>query len=284
MKIKFLFLFLLQLFFMAPVFSGALTITHLVVFGDSLSDRGFSQYGGFNRYSNGQVWPEYLAESLCKTCLQDYAWGGAKSDYSNYNGFNWSGLLWQIEKYKLNTDTEKTLFIIWAGANDLLNGDLNGEKAASNIMLAINKLVAIGAKNIAAFNLPDFSLVPAYNNSNLEDYNKFSPVKKAVKIQIITYNKMLNKLFLDKKKEYADKHQMTNLYLIDFASIFNKIINSNYYKNTHDIWFGTYEFPYDNGYMWWDSFHPMTSVHKYIASNVEKEFKKKGIAFRDKRE
>src|SRR5258708_2311967 len=120
MKIKFVLVFILQLLLMISTEANAKTITNIVIFGDSLSDRGPTQYGGFNRYSNGPVWAEYLAKPLCSTCLQDYAWSGAKSDYSNYNGSNWSGLLWQADQYKPNSDPKKTLYIIWIGANDLI--------------------------------------------------------------------------------------------------------------------------------------------------------------------
>lgn len=49
MKIKFILLFLLQLLLITSTLAETKTITHIVVFGDSLSDRGFSKYGGFNR-------------------------------------------------------------------------------------------------------------------------------------------------------------------------------------------------------------------------------------------
>lgn len=280
MKIKFILPLLFQLaLLMTPALTNAKTITHLVVFGDSLSDRGSSKYGGFNRYSNGQVWPEYLAAPLCKTCLQDYAWGGAKTNHANYNGFNWSGVLWQINQFKLNSDPEKTLFIIWAGENDLLNGDTDGAKIANNIIVAINNLVSRGAKNIAIFNLPDFYFAPAYTNKNLPEFKKFSPAKENVNKQIIAYNKMLAKLLLIKKQDYIKNHQPISLYLIDFSNFFDTLIKEKSYKNINEPWLGTYSYPNTKGYMWWDAWHPMTSVHQHIANYVVKSLEKKNIVF-----
>ena len=67
--------------------------TKLVVFGDSLSDTGnvfavthgavppsAAYYAG--RFSNGPVWPEYLAASLSLP-LENFAYGGAQTDRRN---------------------------------------------------------------------------------------------------------------------------------------------------------------------------------------------------------
>src|SRR5690242_3934373 len=72
---------------------AALKIERLVIFGDSLSDIGTNPNGGFNRYSNGRVWPEYLMANNHALAVDDYAYGGAKSDYTNLSGINWSGVL-----------------------------------------------------------------------------------------------------------------------------------------------------------------------------------------------
>lgn len=259
----------LAIMILMMVFSNAFAMeaTHLVVFGDSLSDRGHSQYGGFNRYSNGLVWPEYIGESLCRDCVQDYAWGGARTDNGNYNGFNWSGLFWQIDQYKLNTNPYKTLYIIWAGANDLINGDASGAEAAKNINMAIDKLAAKGAKYIAVLTLPDITMVPAYNNDKLPEFKQFHPVKGAVQAQIFSFNKTL--------KSYAQNRGSVKVYYIDMYHFF-AALNAQY-KNASDPWLGTYHYPKDNDYMWWDSFHPMTSVHHEISRYLQMEFKKRGI-------
>lgn len=271
MKTKLLLVLVFQFLCLFSNVANAKTITNVIIFGDSLSDRGTTQYGGFNRYSNGRVWPEYLTASLCNTCLEDYAWGGAKSDNTNYNGLNWSGLLWQVDQYKPNSDPKKSLYIIWIGGNDLINGDKEGAPIAKNIDTAINKLVLKGAKNIVVLTLPDFTLVPAYNDKHLPEYNKFFPVAANVKKQIMAYNAALKQLIPQKNKEFT-KIQV-HLNYIDLTELFDTIIENNAYNNTMNPWLGTYKYPSNDGYMWWDAWHPMTSVHASIADHVSQVLK-----------
>ena len=271
------FLFFSTLFFTCVLFANPSTITHLAVFGDSLSDHGSSKYGGFNRYSNGPVWPDIVSKSLCNGCLHDYAWGGAKSGDSNYNGFHWSGLRWQIEHYQSDTPLDKTLFIIWIGVNDLINGDGKSEVTANNIMNAIDKLASGGAKNIIVLNLPDFTLVPAYNNPNLADYKTFSPLKNQVRMSITNFNKLLSKLIINKNHDYEKNNKGIHLDLIDVSQLFSDLVDEHYFKNITDPWLGTYQYPDEHGYMWWDAWHPMTTVHKQIAELVMKNISDKYV-------
>ncbi|EKD70306.1 MAG: hypothetical protein ACD_46C00575G0006 [uncultured bacterium] len=251
----------------------ATDITHLVVFGDSMSDRGNTIYGGFNRYSNGKVWPEYLAEYICRDCLQDYAWGGARSDAGNYNGFNWSGLSWQIDQFKLTSDPNKTLFIIWIGANDLINGNGSRTKATKNIAVAINKLTAKGAKNIVVLTLLDFTKAPVYNNPTLPDYAKFSKIKDKVQYEIAEFNHaLLSEVIPKKSANYSVK-------IIQADDFFDYLFMKKIYKNTRDPWLGTYYFPDKNGYLWWDAWHPMTSVHEKMANFLMQELKENNYYF-----
>jgi hypothetical protein len=65
------------LFLCSILFYGttALAYSHLVSFGDSLSDNGNSDGYGFGVYSNGPVWVDYLADDL-DVDLLDMAYGG----------------------------------------------------------------------------------------------------------------------------------------------------------------------------------------------------------------
>ncbi|KTC84949.1 SGNH/GDSL hydrolase family protein [Legionella brunensis] len=267
-----LFLYLIT----SSAFSTPASISNVVVFGDSFSDRGFiAGQGGFNRYSNGPVWPEYLTNTLSKTCLQDYAWGGAKSDQTNFNHLNWSGLLWQIDRYQMTSNPEKTLHIIWVGVNDLLLGDTDGKIPAANVMVAIDKLINKGVKHIAIFNLPDFSLAPAYNDSQLPEYKEYSPLKNQVKQDLKSYNETLKILLEQKKKDYSSSALEVNIYFVDLSNFFTNLIKE--YNNKQSPWQGTYTYPKPNNYFWWDHWHPTTSVHQRIAQYVKKSLEKQQV-------
>ena len=97
--------------FALPLLAQNSGIEHLVVFGDSHSDNGFDDGHGFESYSNGKVWPEYLADSLRVKTLDVRAWGGAFSGMGNEgnNAKDWSGLLWQVQEYNSYIELNKTL-------------------------------------------------------------------------------------------------------------------------------------------------------------------------------
>jgi hypothetical protein len=154
----------------------AATLKYIVAFGDTLTDNGYSDDGGFGRFSNGYIWIEYLALPICNSCIENDAWAGARTDYKNYFGFDWSGLLWQIKEYKLSTPAEETIYFIWAGAYDYMDGVGDPKVSTHNVMIAIQTLVDRGAQNIVVMNLPNLTVAPRFNNPKVSDYAKFSPV------------------------------------------------------------------------------------------------------------
>lgn len=244
-------------------------IKHIIVFGDSLSDRGYSQEGGFNRYSNGKVWPEYLSETI-QANLADYAWGGAKTGMGNYHGMEWSGLLWQVKRFPGVQDSEHTLAIIWIGVNDLIDGADVSEQAVNNIASAIDELLAKNIKHIVLVTLPDITLAPAYNDKKLPDYEQYAALKGTVKSNINQFNQQLGALVNQHK-------QLTKAYtlnLIDIGQLYNNLASQNTYQNIAEPWLGTYSDPQPNAYMWWDAWHPMTDVHRRIAQYLEQELQK----------
>ena len=110
-------------------------INELYVFGDSLSDMGnvFRATGGLypsnspyfqGRYSNGQVWVEYLGNrlELSATRINNFAYGGATTGSSSNSLV--PGLLTQVQSF--NQSHQRTnpnaLYVLWAGANDYLQG------------------------------------------------------------------------------------------------------------------------------------------------------------------
>lgn len=169
----------------------------ILAFGDSLSDNGYYEYYpggtpgntnpadiyGFQRYSNGPVWVEYLAEDMGLSLL-DMAYGGATSGWDNpaassatgnaYFDTN-TGLQWQVDVYQstYGTIAPGTLITLWAGGNDMfnflkgmlndpytevsmqnfINGNYNPAAAAANIGLAIETLISLGGSSFIIPNL-----------------------------------------------------------------------------------------------------------------------------------
>ncbi|PIG92391.1 GDSL family lipase [Gloeocapsopsis sp. IPPAS B-1203] len=148
------------------------SITELYVFGDSLSDAGtvFRATGGMyppsppyfqGRYSNGRVWVEYLADRLHLSSNQvhNFAYGGATTG-SDRNFV--PGLLTQVQSHvKTHQKTHSNvLYVVWAGANDYLQGASSTTLPVENISRAIASLADVGAQKILVANLPDLGQLP----------------------------------------------------------------------------------------------------------------------------
>ncbi len=109
------------------------------------------------RYSNGRVWVEYLADrlNLSSNKTNYFACGGATTgndggslgDNPYLKGLIPS-LLAQVQSF---TTTNKQvnqdgLYVVWAGANDYLQGINNVAVPIGNVTNAIQSLINVGAK------------------------------------------------------------------------------------------------------------------------------------------
>lgn len=162
----------------APAQAG---FSQVVAFGDSLSDTGnvysFS-FGLFpptppyyaQRFSNGPVAVDYLADALGGLQVTSHAWGGATtgtgnriSDVYGYPGL--PGLRQQIDAYAAGGAADAAaLYLVWAGSNDLFNwlddsGGLGPDQfiaiMVDNLGYAVDTLEGLGARHILVPNLPD---------------------------------------------------------------------------------------------------------------------------------
>ncbi|KAF1007131.1 MAG: Thermolabile hemolysin [Luteibacter sp.] len=150
-------------------------VERIVSFGDSLSDTGniynelqqtFPIHTSWflGRFSNGPVWTEYLARRTGLP-LNTWATGGAQSDNA-YGVIN--GVKAQVDSFlryiRLNTnryDVSRTLFTVWIGGNDAMNGRKAGDVIA-DLDKALNALVDRGARKIVLMGLPDLTRAPAF--------------------------------------------------------------------------------------------------------------------------
>jgi len=159
--------------------------SHIVVFGDSLSDTGnYYQLSGGSpgapyaggRFCNGPVWVEYLSLQLGMDYepADNFAVGGATTGTLNSNdgfaGKQYPGLQDEISSFQASaaiTEPERALYVVEAGANDffialatqtapqtLINDGVN------NTVTAIQRLWGSGARLILVMDVPDLGVTP----------------------------------------------------------------------------------------------------------------------------
>lgn len=164
---KFIAVWFLNVFLIFATVAGAHAYSSILAFGDSLSDNGtYGQYAdaaaytspsdlyGFQRFSNGPVWVEYLAQDL-GVSIRDAAFGGATTSWDNpAANLSYTGLQWQVANLAGPISSD-TLVTVWAGGNDMFNGR-DPATAASNIATAIQSLIALGGRS---FIVPNLSIV-----------------------------------------------------------------------------------------------------------------------------
>ncbi|KAG0321785.1 hypothetical protein BG000_003105 [Podila horticola] len=160
-------------------------IDQLAVFGDSYSDihnvyelskhtwpLPKTYYNG--RFSNGPIWPEYVA-SAKRYKLLDYAYGGATSDASVVQGYSGSdstlavpGFIQQIQTYNPATRSRatlaRTLFAVNFQGNDFIfNPAIDTQVVLANIERGIRELIAAGAENFLIVENFNYGLVPFFS-------------------------------------------------------------------------------------------------------------------------
>ncbi|MBK2124603.1 SGNH/GDSL hydrolase family protein [Fangia hongkongensis] len=241
-------------------------VTRVLVFGDSLSDKGtlfeYTQgvvpddkhyYNGM--FSNGNVWTWHLKNALRSygISLSNYAVGGATavlnpdlehlpySLSSEVSTFNTNAALknWQ--------DYNHFLAFIWIGANDYLTEpqlmneqsmiDLTNKVKAS-IKENITKLIKKGINKFVIMNLPDLSKTPEsqYDNQNTATTARLTEL----------HNQKLKALVDELRGDYPDKR----FEFVDIENLFNDLLsnpqkyNDEYHLNLsildNSCWHGSY--------------------------------------------
>ncbi|MBD2244269.1 SGNH/GDSL hydrolase family protein [Nostoc sp. FACHB-888] len=244
------------------------SIREIYVFGDSLSDTGmvFRATGGMyppnptyfqGRYSNGRVWIEYLAESLHLSSKQtnNFAYGGSTTGSVGNNYV--PSLLNQVQSFtqthqQTNSDA---LYVLWAGANDYLQGVSNATIPVKNVTTAINSLTDVGAKKILVANLPDLGQLPATKNStnsvNLSALTQAhnQGLRRSLKI-ISQQHSDLEIVILDANTLYRDA--IANPATFNFTNVISPCLSSGRTCGNPDQ------------FLFWDGIHPTAAAHRII--------------------
>lgn len=262
--------------FVIAVFTATMQQSHsihqLFVFGDSLSDIGtvFKATGGHyppnppyyrGRYSNGPVWVEHLASKLALSNSQiiNAACGGATTGSGSINGI--PGMLAQVGTYtKSASQTKpKALYVLWAGANDYLNG-ANSAIPVENISKAIASLVNAGAKTLLIANLPDLGNLPATRNS---------PYAAALSAATASHNLALAKALDRLRQQFGSEVRLIEfdahtLYQdaiahpakFGFTNVTGSCISQSSACNDSDR------------FLFWDGIHPTVATHRILADRA----------------
>ncbi|ALG66797.1 SGNH/GDSL hydrolase family protein [Beggiatoa leptomitoformis] len=274
--------FLLIVLALQTTISLAQPYKAIYVFGDSLSDTGriYQLTGGkiptsppysAGRFSNGQVWVEYLAEKLqlSYNASTNFAWGGAETGSSALP----QGLQLQVSNYLRTSPQADTtgLYFVWAGSNDFFSVGSNAtdddiQQIATNMRTAVEKLHNAGARYIVVINVPDLGLTPAGQAENTT--GKFTDI-------IVRYNAEL----------YAQLEALG--YPIAYVDIFTTLRNLITTPDNAGLSNLTTECLQEDTlqvcdapdtYLFWDRKHPTTIVHNIIAEQVVKSIQQSSYA------
>lgn len=264
--------------FTASIPNSPTIINELYVFGDSLSDVGnvFNATGGFRpssppyfqgRYSNGLVWVEYLASELALNPKQNtnFAHGGATTGSTHINGI--PDLLTQVDSFiKVHKQVDQNaLYILWAGANDYLNGISNPSLSIGNVSKAIESLSKAGAKKFMVANLPDLGNLPVTRNTSYS---------KILSSATIAHNLGLAKSLDFLKNKLGHDTQMIEL---DVHFLYREAIANpakfGFTNVTEACLKNVANFDNPDNFLFWDAIHPTTATHKLLAQAALKELK-----------
>jgi phospholipase/lecithinase/hemolysin len=259
----------------------ALTPSRLVVFGDSLSDignidnatlgvvPGSHYYSG--RFSNGPTWAERLALNLGVGPLlpstdggNDFAYGGAETSGANgIGGVFIRDLDEQLSDFRASRAVDpNALYVVWAGANDLFDGETNVNVPISRVVATLESLTALGARQFLVPNLPILGRIPEYNRD---------PAASTAFDQL---SYQYNTAFAAAIDQLAASHLNATFYQLDVAELFSSAIAAPAafgLTNVTDpaapgltpgklFYFG-HIVPHPEQYLFWDTIHPTTTIH-----------------------
>jgi phospholipase/lecithinase/hemolysin len=269
--------------------AGAAPFSQLMIFGDSLSDIGNiasatadlfpGPYYYNDRFSNGQVYVETLAEGLGFDALAPstnggsvFAYGGAQTRLTGgISGIFIRDIDEQVTQF-LDTRTFDTtaLFVVAAGANDFVNGQTNANLPAVYLADEIERLAAAGARNFLVPNLPLLGHAPRYNDNptTFAQYNQRSVqfnAALAAELDNIEANDPAITIFrLDVAALFSEaladpgRFGLTNV--TDAAAPGLAPGDSSY--DTNQI------APNADEYLFWDDLHPTATVHAILGERA----------------
>ena len=259
------------------------TFSHILVFGDSLSDTGnyYRLSGGSppppyaaGRFCNGPIWVEYLAASLGMEyqSADNFAVGGATTGTLNSNdgfaGKEYPGLLDEVASFAARRPVRepgRALYVVEAGANDFFVALATGTSPATligtgvgNTISAIQQLRGAGARFILVMNVPDLGVTPMAQSLGEGGPSMLSQLSAA-------YNQTL-----DLALEQLAQAGIPTIRLDAFA-VLDEMANK-----PADYGFSNVTMPFllappgtnPDEFLFWDPVHPTTGAHEVLAQEA----------------
>ena len=281
----------------------------MVVFGDSLSDRG-NLNGIVNSqpvvWSNGDIWIDHLARMLSvqQANVDNNAFGGALTsghvqalalgadgDTANDNQiptFQALGFSEQVNAYVATSptfDRHRTVFTVWIGGNDLASfiarsqaGDPSLPTPASYIATAVgrveqslNRLIGVGATRIIVMKLADLAITPRYRGQNFQ-------TRLLARNLTDQWNAAMDGVIENLERRYP--WPRVRFHTFDTQDFVTDMIAGSAFPDTAnslvvlDQNFGRtaqVNTPTAN-YLWWDGIHPTARAHGFLATEVYQRF------------
>lgn len=224
------------------------------------------------------VWIEQVAAALAaKPAVvnslaggSNYAYGFATTNtgtsvfaYGPGNAlvFNVNNMGQQVSDYLATkpTITNKTLFVVWGGANDLINATSQADivNAATREAGIVQTLIAAGATDFIIPNLPPLGLVPRFNGSPT---TSIPPTQASA-----GFNQAL--AFALSTLPAANPSKTLHLYPLDVYTLFTTIVGppiaGGFANVTASSQLNTAVNP--DTYLFWDDLHPTTAGHHQLA-------------------
>ncbi len=256
-------------------------INELYVFGDSLSDVGtvFRATGGMyppnptyfqGRYSNGRVWVEYLSDRLHLSSRQtnNFAYGGATTGSEGNNLV--PSLLTQVQSFTQKHQQTKPngLYVLWAGANDYLQGAGSATIPVENVTKAIASLADVGVKKILVANLPDLGQLPATRTTaNAASLSALTQahnqgLRRSLKLLIQKYSD-LQIVTLDANTLY--RKAIANPATFGFTNVISPCLSGSRACSNPDQ------------FLFWDGIHPTTAAHRILGEAAFEAIQEGGL-------
>jgi phospholipase/lecithinase/hemolysin len=282
--------------------STTLPFRRVVVFGDSLSDRGqlhantFGVYAPYQVYwqgrmTNGPVWTDYIEQALSRPVMSYAVAGAATRSYNVFVDAFVPPLTEQVADYlaseegdRSSPETRADLPVIWIGANNYLGlGLTTVQPAMADIERAARDLLAQGVPRLVIGTMPQLGGLPlspsgAYPLTDEQFYRVTA-----------RHNQALTRLIAKLRAAHPQQrivqfrafgiNRRTNKAPGTFG--FTNLTEPCYRGDYRGNFLGAPGFcaePY--GYKFWDYVHPNSMMHCYYAAQFLRDLSKAGTGLK----